>query len=122
MAVLAECDICGNQHRLKEAAVGRSIRCKACGVQIDVSAENTISPASFIEESGRLRRLPSEQPISPWTWFLIGLVTITLVGLMIGVVALCAAFFRFTPKQIVRSSFSRWTTSAVDGQGAIKPS
>lgn len=122
MAVLAECDICGNQHRLKDAAVGRSIRCKACGVQIDVLAENTISSANFIEESGRLRRIPTEQLTNPWTWLLVGLVTITLIGLMIGVLALCTAFFRLAPKQIVRSSVSRGMTTVVDGQGVITPS
>ena len=122
MAVLAECDICGNQHRLKDAAVGRSIRCKACGVQFEVPAGNTISPEAFIEESGRLRRLPPEQSTHPWTWFLVGLITITLIGVVIGALVVCAVFIRFTPKQIARSSFSRWTTSAVDGQGVITPS
>ena len=103
MTVLAECDICGNQHRLKDAAVGRPIRCKACGVQIVVPPGTTISSEIFVEEAGRLRRRPLVQSTPSWTWILIGLVTIGLVGLMIGVLAVGAAFIRFTPRQVVRT-------------------
>ena len=65
MAILAECDICGAQYRVKDAWSGRTIACKECGVQILVRDENTITPEAFIEELGRLRRRqPRNKPPS----------------------------------------------------------
>ena len=44
MAILAECDICGNQHRVKDGLVGSSIGCKECGVHLYGRIENTKHP------------------------------------------------------------------------------
>lgn len=73
MAILAECDICGAQHRVKDAWSGRSIVCKECGVQIPVLNENTITPDVFIEERGRLRRRQPQNKGSRWQRLISGL-------------------------------------------------
>ena len=49
MAILAECDICGAQHRVKEALAGSSIRCRECGVTLGVWKSNLITPDTFFE-------------------------------------------------------------------------
>ena len=98
MAVLAECDICGNQHRVKDATVGRPIRCKACGVQIVVPAGSTISPETYLEEAGRLRRRSPAHSAPPWTWIVVGLVTMGLLGMTVGALTFCTMIFRITPE------------------------
>lgn len=60
--ILAECDICGSQHRVKESLVGQSIRCKDCGASMIVPPGQVISAEAFIEEGGRLRR---REPVRP---------------------------------------------------------
>ena len=62
MALLVECDICGNQHRVKDEWGGKSIRCKECGVPLSVSAENVISVGTYFEEDGLLRRREPKHP------------------------------------------------------------
>ena len=75
MAILAECDICGNQHRVKDALCGNVVRCKECGVQIKVLRENFITAEAFVEENGRLKRREPEQTSGPWPWIVMGLVS-----------------------------------------------
>ena len=54
MAVLAECDICGNQHRVKESLVGTKIRCRDCAAEFKVPEDHEITADRFFEEDGRL--------------------------------------------------------------------
>lgn len=84
MAILAECDICGHQHRIKDGLVGTFIRCQACGVQLVVPKDCEITSANYLEEGGRLRRRDFElQPATNyWTWLFMGLVTTSLILLL----------------------------------------
>lgn len=86
MAILAECDICGNQHRVKDGLVGQSIRCKECGVQFVVPADNLIASETFVEEGGRLRRRETETDASLWPQLLAGLVASFVIAILAGVV------------------------------------
>jgi hypothetical protein len=90
MAILAECDICGNQHRVKDAMCGNVVRCRECGVQIKVQRENFITSNSFVEENGRLRRREPEQKAGAWPWIVMGLVSCLVTC------ALIAAVWAFT--------------------------
>ncbi len=90
MAILAECDICGNQHRVKDVMCGNVVRCKECGVQIKVQRENFITSDTFTEENGRLQRRESEQEAGPWPWIVMGLVCCLVTC------ALIAAVWTFT--------------------------
>lgn len=83
MAILAECDICGNQHRVKDGLAGSSIHCKECGVQFTVPRNQLITPKAFVEEGGRLRQRPTAPPGKHWAWVVVGSVTV-LVGLALG--------------------------------------
>jgi len=78
MAILAECDICGAQHRVKDAWSGRTIACKECGVQIPVRDENTITQEAFIEEFGRLRRRQPQTTRPPFQRLLSGFMTVVV--------------------------------------------
>jgi hypothetical protein len=88
MAILAECDICGAQHRVKDALGGGSIRCKECGVQIEVLKESVITSQAFIEENGRLRRREPEREVGLWSWMIAvivsGFVVLALVVVVWG--------------------------------------
>ncbi len=90
MAILTECDICGNQHRVKDGLGGSSIRCQDCGVQLVVPEGQQITAEAFIEEGGRLVRREPEQAPSIWTWLFVGLVACLMV------LALCVIFWLFT--------------------------
>lgn len=68
MAILADCDICGAQHRVKDALGGSSVRCKECGVLIEVLKENVITAETFIEENGHLRRREPKRNEVAWSW------------------------------------------------------
>lgn len=70
MAILAECDICGSQHRVKDSLGGGSVRCKDCGSPITVHKENVISSEDFYEENGRLMRRQPEKVTGSWSWLL----------------------------------------------------
>ena len=83
MAVLAECDICGNQHRVKDAFIGTAIRCKDCGVQIVVPKDQFITPDKFIEEHGRLRQRDVVPSTSPITWLVAGTVAAVVFGALV---------------------------------------
>jgi len=76
MAILAECDICGAQHRVKDAWSGRTIACKECGVQVPVRDDNTITSEAFIEESGRLRRRQPQKNRPQFQRLLSGFMTV----------------------------------------------
>jgi hypothetical protein len=76
MAILAECDICGSQHRVKDGLVGHSIRCKDCGVQFVVLDGNRITSDAFVEEGGRLRRREPLPAAGLWPRMIAGLVTV----------------------------------------------
>ena len=86
MAVLAECDICGSQHRVKEGLVGQTIRCKDCGVQIVVPADHLITPETFIEEGGRLQRREPLQTPSIWPGLIAGFVACLVLMALVGFV------------------------------------
>ena len=90
MAILAECDICRAQHRVKDAWSGTSIRCKECGVQIKVPVDHFITADAFYEEDGRLRRRERNREVGIWPWIVAGLVS-GLVAL-----ALIVAVWAFT--------------------------
>jgi|GEM_PF-3988197 len=79
MAVLAQCDICGYQHRAKESLIGNSIRCKDCGVSFVVPADQVITPEVFVEENGRLRRRNAVQDRSAWPRIAAALISLVLV-------------------------------------------
>jgi hypothetical protein len=86
MAILAECDICGNQHRVKDVMCGNVVRCRECGVQIKVQRENLITPDTFVEENGRLRGREPEQKAGAWPWIVMGLVSSVVTCALIAVV------------------------------------
>jgi hypothetical protein len=88
MAILAECDICGNQHRVNDARSGSSIHCKDCGVQITVPPGNIITPEAFFEENGLLRhRQQQESGFWPWLVAIFACCVVTLA--LIGIVWFC---------------------------------
>ncbi|WP_373649875.1 hypothetical protein [Schlesneria sp. DSM 10557] len=80
MAILAECDICGAQHRVKDAWNGRTMACKECGTPIPVLDDNTITPENYIEERGRLRRRQAEDADPGW-YRLVPILAALAVGL-----------------------------------------
>lgn len=94
MAVLAECDICGNQHRVKDELVGAKLRCRDCGTEFIVPDNRFINSAEFIEEGGRLRRRIETPPVSIWPWLLIGLLTSLIIGTLIAAVWTFSLMFR----------------------------
>ena len=104
MAILAECDICGTQHRVKDGLVGSSIRCTDCGVKIIVPTDQFITPEAFIDEGGRLRRREPERPTSVWTWFVAIAVTILVLVALVVAIWLFAALVGPAPKQARRES------------------
>jgi hypothetical protein len=97
MAILAECDICGNQHRVKDGLVGTAFRCKDCGVQIVVPDGHHITPDAFIEENGRLRRRDPKPTTSPWGWIFVGLAASLVVVALSASVWMFAELFRSIP-------------------------
>ena len=98
MAILAECDICGNQHRVKDGLVGNAICCKECGVQIVVPEDSVIAQETFIDEEGRLRRREPEQQVSLWSWLLVVLFAIMVFLILCGVIWMFTALVRPVPK------------------------
>ena len=63
MAILVECDICGCQHRLKDARIGTVMKCRDCGVPLQIERENEITEERFYEDCGRLyQRVPATRP------------------------------------------------------------
>ena len=94
MAILAECDICGAQHRVKEALAGGSIRCRDCGVQIKVLKENVITAEAFVEDGGQLRRREPEPRIGFWPWLVAVLVSGVVVLALILVIWACSLLMR----------------------------
>ncbi len=88
MAILAECDICGNQHRVKDGLVGQRIRCKDCGTPIVVPSGQIITSDDFVEQDGRLRR--REQGSAPdrnsWPLLIACLVASLVFIALLGVV------------------------------------
>lgn len=95
MAILAECDICGNQHRVKDGLVGSSIRCKDCGVLFLVPPGPVISAENYIDAGGRLRlREPNEEANSLWPRFIAGLVAALVIGALAGSVWALVALVR----------------------------
>ena len=86
MAILAECDICGNQHRVKDGLAGGSIRCKDCGVTISIPFDHQISPSRFLEVGGRLQRREAVPGFSLGPWMiLIAVVTLVIVTMVAAV-------------------------------------
>jgi hypothetical protein len=75
MAILAECDICGAQHRVKAALAGSCIRCRECGVTIGVWKSNLITPDTFFEEAGILHRRELAPKPEKRSWIVAGLVS-----------------------------------------------
>jgi hypothetical protein len=88
MAILAECDICGNQHRVKDGLVGASIRCKDCGVVIVVAPGPSISPETYFEEGGRFRL---RERVAHPSKFWIKLSAVLIACLMFGALV-CAVY------------------------------
>jgi hypothetical protein len=86
MAILAECDICGAQQRVKDVLAGTSVRCKECGVQINVFHENLITAAAFIEENGQLLRRQPDRKVGPWAWIFAVLVSALVALILVAVV------------------------------------
>lgn len=92
MAILVECDICGAQHRVKDALGGGSVHCKECGVLIEVLKENVITVETFFEENGRLFRRERKKSKGVWPWTIAvlvsGLVTLSIVAIVSAVIIL----------------------------------
>lgn len=87
MAILAECDICGNQHRVKDGLVGSSIRCKDCGVTFVIPPGPVISPETYVETGGRLRlREPNNDVGILWPRFVAGLVVSVIIVALVGAI------------------------------------
>lgn len=86
MAILAECDICGSQHRVKDGLVGHSIRCKDCGVAFIVPDGNLITSDTFVEVGGRLQRREPVPAFSLWPRLIAGLVTILVLVTLAAIV------------------------------------
>ncbi len=96
MAILAECDICGNQHRVKDGLAGSSIHCKECGALFSVPRDEFITPAAFVEEGGRLRRRLPAPSGNQWAWFVMGCTTM-LVTLALGATIWALIALNWTP-------------------------
>lgn len=93
MSLLAECDVCGNQHRVKDDWAGRDIPCKACGVGFRVPADTFITPERYQETDGVLR--PREKPPGPdyLAWLTATAVLSAMIGGIGGVLWLGYATF-----------------------------
>lgn len=112
MAILAECDICGCQHRVKEGMVGNSIRCKDCGTQFVVAGGPSISPETYLEEGGRLRlREPDDQTNSGWSQMVAAIVAGLVLVALVGAIWTMIRLIRPTPKAVVEKSVSNRTSS-----------
>jgi hypothetical protein len=86
MAILAECDICGAQHRVKDALVGTSIRCKECGVSIKVLNSSLVNSREFIEENGSFRRREPQRDVGVWPWMVAIMVSAVVVAFLVAIV------------------------------------
>ena len=112
MAILAECDICGNQHRVKDGLAGSSIHCKECGTLFSVPRDQFITPAAFLEEGGRLRRRPPAPSGNQWAWFVMGCTT-ALVTLALGAAIWALIALNFTPSKRANCHVGRfWNSDA----------
>ncbi len=88
MAILAECDICGAQHRVKDAWIGQVVHCKDCGVSMSVPADQFITPEAYFEENGRLCRRKPVPEAGYGPWFVAIIVSVAVAGVLFGVVRL----------------------------------
>ena len=88
MAILAECDICGAQHRVKDAWIGQVVHCKDCGVSMSVPADQFITPEAYFEENGRLSRRKPLPDAGYGPWFVAIIVTVAVAGILFGVIRL----------------------------------
>ena len=95
MAILAECDICKAQHRVKDALGGSTIRCKSCGVQLEIRPENVISPNNFLEVDGRLVRSEPVRKLGVWPWIAAGAATGVVVLVLIVAIWIFSILVRF---------------------------
>ena len=86
MAILAECDICGAQHRVKEGLAGSLIRCRECGVTIGVWKSNLITTETFFEEAGILHRRELAPKPEKGGWIVVGLVSGLIVLFLASVI------------------------------------
>jgi hypothetical protein len=83
MAILTECDICGHQHRVKDALAGQTIRCRDCGVSLKVSREMYLSD-ELASINGRLQQRELVPRDNIWTWVAaIGATSFVLVALAV---------------------------------------
>lgn len=89
MAVLAECDVCGNQHRVKESLVGSKIRCKDCGAEFKVPEDQEITADRYFEEDGRLHPQPADEAPG------VGAHTLIFGGACVMVVSLAVVIWLF---------------------------
>ena len=94
MAVLAECDICGNQHRVKDELVGTKIRCRDCGTEFPVPDGHVINSDDFIEVGGRLQRRVSPTAFQIWPWIFIGVITVFVAVTLVAAVWTFSLMFR----------------------------
>lgn len=109
MAVLAECDICGHQHRTKESLIGNSIRCKDCGVSFVVPGNHVITPEAYFEENGRLRRRIAVPAPSAWPRIATVLISLLLVvATALGLWGLIQLIRLLTPPAEVVASRPVW--------------
>ena len=86
MAILAECDICGAQQRVKDALGGTSVRCKECGVFVEVLKDNVITEEAFFEDNGQLFRREPARTTGVWPWFVAVLVSCLVAFSLVAVV------------------------------------
>jgi|GEM_PF-5481780 hypothetical protein len=100
MAILAECDICGNQHRVKDSLAGSLIHCNDCGVKIVVPKDQFITPEAFVEEAGRLRRREPEKKTSIWTWLVVFIVASFVLFSLLVSIWIFVVLIRPIPKQV----------------------
>lgn len=100
MAILAECDICGNQHRVKDALAGHAMRCKECGVQFFVAPGPSISEETYLELDGRLRLREPEPAESLWPQLVAWLLALTVMTALAGSIWTLLMLIRPTVKPV----------------------
>lgn len=82
MTIAVACDICAQRHDLKDAAIGRSLKCKACGVEFLVSAENAPQPAGNGEDDD------ASNSVALWVALRRCLAGVAIIAALAGMIAL----------------------------------
>lgn len=83
MAVLAECEICGAQYRVRDDRQGNTFSCRECGVEVTIPVGVFINADEFYEVEGRLCRRERTAVDNPLLWVAgTALATLLLLGIV----------------------------------------